>query len=154
MFRNRERLKRMKLQLQVAITTIVAVCPLGATAGVTKVSYDALGRLVQICNATPGSGDLTKYEIDKAANRITYSNARTDLEMSVNNGLYSANQRTVLYMQADGNLVVYLISAGTWSPLWATNTAGSGACTPLSRVMATSCSTHSKIFLSGHRTRI
>jgi hypothetical protein len=89
--------------------------------------YDSLGRLQRNCVARPGLGQLTTYTYDAADNRQSYVSTRTDVALHPNNGLASADGRFLLWMQPDGNLVLYIINSGTYTGLWATNTVGTGA---------------------------
>lgn len=74
-------------------------------------TYDARGRLTTVCEAAPGSGDLTVYRFDAAGNRQTCQHSRTDQALLVDAPIYSPNGKIMLVMQGDGNLVVYTASA-------------------------------------------
>lgn len=107
---------------------LFGVVSFAANAGVREYRYDALGRLVQTCNALSGDGELTSYSFDPSDNRQTYANTKVDIVLTPNNGIASPNGKFLLWMQADNNLVAYGNFGSGWVPLgWATNTAGSGA---------------------------
>lgn len=87
--------------------------------------YDALGRLVQVCNHADSNAvaEERDYLYDDASNRtqvVARNNART---LSSGQQWLSDNGQFRLTMQGDGNLVLYQGGAA----LWVSNTAGSGA---------------------------
>lgn len=113
----------------VAVLAIVASAVMGTAAGAgnTYYTYDGQARLTQKCQALSGNGELTKYSFDRASNRTNYSNIRTDIALYANQGIYSPSGNVMLWMQGDSNLVIYTMTSSGWSPLWSTNTVGTGA---------------------------
>ena len=111
----------------------IAAClsmPARADAPNYHYKYDVQGRLAQVCTARPGDGELTRYSYDQASNRTSYNNQKVDLALTPESGIFSPDNRFLLWMQSDGNLVLYYRTGPGWSwaPLgWATNTVGSGA---------------------------
>jgi len=121
-------IERAHMIRRTVCTVLSGVASLAANAGVREYRYDVLGRLVQTCNAQPGDGELTSYAFDPGSNRQSYSNAKADIILIPNSGIYYPNRKFMLWMQPDSNLVVYGNFGSSWAPLgWSTNTVGSGA---------------------------
>lgn len=109
-------------------TVLFGAASFAANAGVRDHRYDALGRLVQTCNARPGEAELTNYSFDPSGNRQNYSNPNLDILLTPDSGIFSPNGKFVLWMQADNNLVANGNFGSGRVPLgWSTNTVGSGA---------------------------
>lgn len=119
-------MKPLQVSRAFAIAGLIAIASPAASSNIYY-KYDSQGRLALKCDARPGTGELARYSFDSAGNRTNYSNARTDIALYANQGIYSPSGNTVLWMQGDSNLVIYSITSSGWVPLWATNTVGSGA---------------------------
>lgn len=114
--------------MMIAFTALWSVSPASADATKISYSYDAIGRLVSVCEAAPNAGELTTYQYDAASNRKRYSHQRVDQSLAVETSILSPNGKVMFRMQSDGNLVVYGDLGSGWVPLgWATNTVGTGA---------------------------
>lgn len=107
----------------------LAICCVGVVSAspTALYQYDGQGRLTRACIARPGHGDLTRHTLDKAGNRTAYMNTKVDVALSPDSGIFSQNGNFVLWMQTDGNLVLYNKSGSGWVAVWATGTTGSGA---------------------------
>ena len=134
----RSRLQRLAGPVATALL-LVAVMPAPVSAGSLYYSHDSQGRLSQVCNAHPGDGERTDYGLDPRDNRNGYSNTKTDVALPPGAGISSPDGRFTLWMQADGNLVLYQNS--NQQGLWGTGTNGTGANIAYSRATATSWST-------------
>jgi hypothetical protein len=90
--------------------------------------YDPRGRLSQACRARALDAQLSDYKLDRAENRSQFENKKVDIWLPADSGIFSANGQSVLWMQSDGNLVVYKITSGGWVyGGWHAATNGSGA---------------------------
>jgi YD repeat-containing protein len=92
-----------------------------------RYGYDAQGRLaVADSRTSDGKGYAAGYGFDRAANRITYQNAKVvrvgelppDASLAVGEGMISPDKGFRFTLQYDGNLVLY---AGPTQPVWATH---------------------------------
>jgi hypothetical protein len=106
-----------------ALLLAITVVGLPASAGNLTYRYDSLGRLNRVCNALPGSGELTSYTLDAADNRSRYTNTKTDIVFAPDSAIWSADNQYQLRFQSDGNLVVY--GPGS-QPRWGSLTNGGG----------------------------
>lgn len=119
----------MRKPLMVLATLACMMAYGNAAAGeTTNYSYDALGRLTSVCDATPYDARQTSYQLDSAGNRKSYSSASKIQTLYPGDSLYSPNGRFKLTFQADSNLVVLGDLGSGWSSLgWSSGTAGTGA---------------------------
>ncbi|WP_286774593.1 hypothetical protein [Sphingomonas sp. 66-10] len=119
---------QLRAALAVAAAGIMVAGPSAPLAAeVTTYTYDAKGRITTACNAKPATGDLSRYRHDPADNRTSYSHIRTELTIPAETSIYSPNGKFMFRMQSDSNLVVYGNFGAGWTPLWASNTVGTGA---------------------------
>ena len=101
------------------------IVPYPGFASTSDFRYDSLGRLRTACNAIPSDGERTDYTLDQSDNRSRYTNTRTDFIMGLGSEIGSGDNRFILRMQTDGNLV--LLQRSNQQALWSSNTAGKGA---------------------------
>lgn len=87
--------------------------------------YDALGRLVEVCNHSDPNAfaEERDYRYDAGGNRTRVSSLDNTWSLSTGEQWFSENSQFRFIMQDDGNLVLY--QGGT--ALWASHTVGSGA---------------------------
>ena len=102
---------RVTLCLLVAALTVQPV----SAQEETHYTYDALGRLNNSYRESgPNAGHITKYRYDAADNRQNVTSKNVVVNLQVDQFIQSADGRFLLYMQSDGNLVLYFGPQALW----------------------------------------
>lgn len=105
-------------------TAMLMSMPLPASAETTSYGYDVFGRLVGVGRSVgPMDGRRDDIYFDSVDNRSTFYSRDIRITLLAGQSISSPDGRTILAMQADGNLVVYFQGKA----LWSSETYGTGA---------------------------